>query len=217
MGSLTPKQYLALGGRALIEWSLSTLLQAEWIDGVIVVLAPDDARFRDLPVARHPRLHTTTASGERADSVLAGLCRVRSLAAHPQRTVALVHDAARPCLGSDELQRLRDHPAAAEHGALLAVPCVDTLKRATADRASETVDRRQIWRAQTPQLFALLPLLHTLQHGLSAGLTLTDEASAMEHAGYRPLLVPGCESNLKVTYPDDLALAEFWLRRLQRL
>jgi len=210
MGLPRPKQYLPLLGSTMLEWSLAPLLRAEWIDGVVVVLARGDTAFARLPIARHPRVQVTQGGASRADSVLAGLQVVAERTAMFTNVQVLVHDAARPCLHVQDLERLREE-ADDRHGALLAVPPVDTIKQAGAGRASGTVDRSQFWRAQTPQVFPLLRLMHALRDGLEAKAALTDEASAMERAGFRPRLVRGRESNLKVTYPEDLRLAAFWL------
>lgn len=215
MGLLRPKQYLPLRGRALIEWSLSTLLDTGWIDGVVVVLAKSDNEFATLPIALHPKIVVTTGGAARADSVLAGLARVAERAKGFADVRVLIHDAARPCVEPSAIERLRDEAADA-HGGLLALPSTDTLKRAKQNKVVETVDRAFYWRAQTPQLFRLDLLIGALTECRSRDLEVTDEASAMERAGYKPRLVRGHESNIKVTYPEDLPLADFWLARRER-
>lgn len=214
MGLGRPKQYLQLRSRALLEWSLAPFLDAGWIDGTVVVLAKGDGEFAKLPIARHPKLLTVTGGVSRAESVLAGLRAVSAassgLADAPIYT--LVHDAARPCLTVDDIERLRDE-ASDDNGGLLAMPLNDTLKREMRERSVATVARNELWRAQAPQLFRLDLLRRALESGQAAGIQPDDEAAAMEAAGYKPLLVRGRESNLKVTYPEDLPLAEFWLSR----
>lgn len=210
MRSEQPKQYLPLLGRAVMEWSLGVLLAAEWIDGVVVVLAERDAAFATLPIARHPRLHVAVGGRERSVSVLAGLQRVEALSAGAESVRVLVHDAARPCVTLDEIERLRDGMLDSS-GALLAIPVSDTVKRADGQRVIGTEDRSRLWRAQTPQLFGLADLMDALRRRVDDP-RVTDEASAMEMDGHHPLLVEGRASNLKVTYPEDLALAAFWLR-----
>lgn len=218
MHSARPKQYLKLRDRALIEHSIKVFMQAAWIEGIVIVLAPGDEDFARLGTARHPRLHTAAGGATRAQSVLAGLQKISELDAgnvNPANPpYVLIHDAARPCVTRDDLERLRDE-ASDEQGGLLAVPVSDTLKRAESGRAAATVDRRELWRAQTPQLFRLDLLRQALEHCAAQGVEVTDEARAMEAAGGRPRLVPGREGNIKVTYPDDLALAEFWLERTE--
>lgn len=208
-----PKQYLQVHGQSLIEHSLDAFLQLGWIDGVVAVLPRGDDVLMTLPVSRKPRLHMATGDVTRAQSVLSGLRRVSELAvSEDDRTFVLVHDAARPCVVRKDIERLRDE-ASDEQGGLLAVPLADTLKRAEKDHVKETIDRRALWRAQTPQLFRLDLLRQALEACEATGKDVTDEASAMEAGGQRPRLVNGSQSNIKVTFPEDLALAEFWLAR----
>ena len=213
MGLGKPKQYLPLGNRALLEWSLAPFLDAGWIDGVVLALPKGDTDFARLPIARHPKIVTVTGGATRADSVLAGLQAVteRSLMLDAPVYV-LVHDAARPCLTVDDVETLRDE-ASDEQGGLLAVPVTDVLKQEEKECSVRTVDHGALWRAQTPQLFRLDLLRSALEQAIAKGKPLGDEAAAMELAGYKPMLVRGRESNLKVTYPEDLPLAEFWLSR----
>ena len=213
MRAAKPKQYLKLRGRTVLEYSANTLMDAPWIEGVVVVLAPGDEDFARLALGRHWKIHTAAGGVKRADSVLAGLKKVAELAKTATPYV-LVHDAARPCLTRADLERLREE-ATGEQGGLLAVAMTDTVKRAEGTHAASTVARRELWRAQTPQLFRLDLLQAALEDCLARGVEVTDEASAMEATGRRPRLVAGSESNLKVTVPDDLALAEFWLTRME--
>jgi len=215
MGSNRPKQYLSLARRALIEWSLAPFLEAEWIDGVVLVLAKHDGEFAKLPIARHPRIVTTIGGGARAESVLAGLQAVAERTTAFREVHVLVHDAARPCLQASDIERLCEE-ADDEHGGILALPMSDTLKRAKQNKIAETVDRAFYWRAQTPQLFRLDLLMRALHECAEHDLAVTDESSAMERAGYKPRLVRGRESNIKVTYPEDLQLAEFWLTHAEQ-
>nr|WP_279331278.1 2-C-methyl-D-erythritol 4-phosphate cytidylyltransferase [Solimonas fluminis] len=210
MGAARPKQYLPLRGRSLIEWSLAPFIESEWVDGVVVVLARSDTEFQRLPIARHPKIVTTTGGSARAESVLAGLEVVARRSAVFGEVYALVHDAARPCVAWSDIENLCEE-AADENGGLLALPVSDTLKQARKGKVAGTVDRESVWRAQTPQLFRLDLLMQSLRDCSERGLAVTDEASAMERAGYEPRLVRGRESNIKVTYPEDLPLAEFWL------
>jgi len=213
MGLGKPKQYLMLRGRALLEWSLAPFLDAEGIDGVVVVLARGDTEFARLPIARHPKIITVTGGASRADSVLAGLAAVTAASQRLSGAIyTLIHDAARPCLTVDDIERLRDE-ATDDNGGLLALPVTDTLKREARDRAVATIDRSELWRGQTPQLFRLDLLRNALELSRTRSPPMDDEAAAMEAAGYKPLLLRGRESNLKVTYPEDLPLAEFWLSR----
>jgi 2-C-methyl-D-erythritol 4-phosphate cytidylyltransferase len=205
------KQYLKVRGRTLIEHSVAPLIESPWIGGVVVVLSPGDEEFPRLPLVKHWKVHTAAGGVTRAESVLAGLARVAELA-RDDRAFVLVHDAARPCVLRVDLDRLRDE-ASSEHGGLLAMPMADTVKRAEGSHAAATVNRRELWRAQTPQMFRLDLLRQCMEQAAAQGVDVTDEAGAMELCGYRPRLVAGREANLKVTFPDDLALAEFWLAR----
>ncbi|MDB5968989.1 MAG: 2-C-methyl-D-erythritol 4-phosphate cytidylyltransferase [Hydrocarboniphaga sp.] len=212
MGLAKPKQYLPLRERTLLEWSLAPFLDCGWIDGVVLVLAKSDSDYARLPVARHPKMVVTQGGAARAESVMAGLEAVATSTAGFSDISVLVHDAARPCLDWADLDRLRDE-ADDEHGGLLAIPMADTLKLAKQNRVAATVDRATYWRAQTPQLFRLDLLMRALRDAGARKLEITDEASAMEIAGYSPRLVRGRESNLKVTYPEDMVLADFWLQQ----
>ena len=150
----------------------------------------------------------------RADSVAAGL---NALGAAPGDWV-LVHDAARPCVPREDIQRLVAGVREAGVGGLLAQPLADTLKRGDrAGRVQSTLDRSFLWRAQTPQMFPVEALRRALARALGDGVRVTDEAAAMERAGHPVQLIEGSAANLKVTYPEDFALAEFWLRRQDRM
>lgn len=201
MGGTTPKTYLPLAGRTVIEWALAPLLAHPGLQRLVVALAPDDNRFAELPVASDARVQTVTGGASRAASVAAGLDALGAAADGP----VLVHDGARPCLSDDEIERLlacASDPA----GALLAVPVRDTLKRADAEgRVAATADRSGLWQALTPQLFHGGTLRESI--GDATDSAITDEASAMERAGYAPRLVEGDPANIKITRPHDLPLA----------
>lgn len=210
LGAPTPKQYLPLAGRTLIEWALAPFTADPRCRGIVVALAADDPYWPALtPGWPAGRVSTTPGGAERSDSVLAGLA---ALPAQPDDWV-LVHDAARPCVTPAErdalLAGVAEHPV----GGLLAVPLADTLKRADADgRVAATVPRARLWRALTPQMFRHGPLREALRSASSRGDRPTDESQAMELAGLAPLLVEGSPQNLKVTTVEDLALAEAVLR-----
>ncbi|MES0874233.1 2-C-methyl-D-erythritol 4-phosphate cytidylyltransferase [Sinimarinibacterium thermocellulolyticum] len=210
-----PKQYVELRARTLLEWSVAPFLDLGWIDGVVLVLARNDGEYARLPLSRHPRVHTAIGGAARAESVLAGLAVVAEHSRGFRDVRVLVHDAARPCVARSDIERLRDE-ADERHGGLLALPLTDTLKRSQHNRSVETLDRREFWRAQTPQLFGLEALRAALRESIDAGIEVTDEASAMERAGVQPRLVRGRESNIKVTFPEDLRLADFWLARQEQ-
>ncbi|NMG74125.1 2-C-methyl-D-erythritol 4-phosphate cytidylyltransferase [Aromatoleum diolicum] len=208
MGAVQPKQYLPLLGAPLIRHSLEVLCATPEIDKVFVVLSVGDAEWK-----RHdwsalgPKLVPLFCGGAtRADSVLGGLRAIANEA--EQSDWVLVHDAARPCLARWHIEKLIRGLAHDEVGGLLAVPVADTLKRADAHHhVVATVPRDSLWQAQTPQMFRYV----MLRRALEAATDVTDEASAIEAAGLRPRLIEGDATNLKVTYPLDLHLAEWIL------
>ncbi|PHM73320.1 2-C-methyl-D-erythritol 4-phosphate cytidylyltransferase [Xenorhabdus kozodoii] len=228
MKSDCPKQYLNIAGKTILEHTLAALLGHPRIQRVIIALNPADTQFAQLPIASDPRITTVIGGEERADSVLAGLDFLAGLPT--DRTIwVLVHDAARPCLHRndlDSLLRLVDDNAKSPDicGGLLASPVRDTMKRMVSSSAEDpstipppliahTVDRNGLWHALTPQLFPLQLLRDCLNKALADQACITDESSALEHCGYRPLLINGRADNIKVTQPEDLALAEFYLSR----
>ncbi|MGG2399757.1 2-C-methyl-D-erythritol 4-phosphate cytidylyltransferase [Pseudomonas sp. SH1-B] len=215
MAADRPKQYLQVAGLSILEHTLQRFLDHPALRGVVVSLAADDPFWPELAVARDPRIRRAAGGRERADSVLAGLETLKSCGAADDDWV-LVHDAARPNLAADDLQRLLDSLADDPVGGLLAVPARDTLKRAGPDgRVLETVDRSVIWQAYTPQMFRLNALHQALTRALQAQVAITDEASAMEWAGLAPRLIEGRADNLKVTRPEDLQyLQRLWSEAL---
>jgi 2-C-methyl-D-erythritol 4-phosphate cytidylyltransferase len=213
MGHATPKQYLQLLWRPMLYHSVNALLASGRIDTVFVVLAAADVEFRQHDWREFgERIAPLYCGGAtRHDSVLNGLIAASS-AVQPDDWM-LVHDAARPCLGQRELRRMLDALAADDVGGILAVPVADTLKRAdAAGQIQATEAREHLWQAQTPQMFRHGLLLHAL--GRSA--KVTDEAGAVEAMGLKPKLVRGSAGNLKVTFAEDLQLAEVILAGLGR-
>lgn len=202
VGAPLPKQYLALGPRTMLEWSVDALTALPWIERVLVVVAPDDRHAPTLLGGRERVEVLARGGATRRDTVLAGL-RALAERASPDDWV-LVHDAARPALEAAALERLRAALAASPVGGLLAVPVSDTVKRTIDDpqAVAETLDRTRLWIAQTPQMFRLRLLLDAL----AAHADVTDEASAIERAGHAPLLVEGARTNFKVTSADDVTL-----------
>ena len=209
MAAARPKQYLSLLGRPLIHHALSVLCAAPAIDAVFVVLSVDDTEWATHDwSALGPKLRPLFCGGAtRADSVLGGLRAIAGEAAAGDWV--LVHDAARPCLAPWHVDKLVRELAHDEVGGLLAVPVADTLKRADEHRhVCETVPRDSLWQAQTPQMFRYGPLRDALDNCRA----VTDEAGAIEASDLKPRLVRGDATNLKVTYPADLALAAMILR-----
>lgn len=206
-----PKQYLIAGGKTIIEHAIFSLLSHPRIQRIIVVIHPQDIQFSTLAIAHDPRISVVHGGDERADSVMAGLQQAG------QAEWALVHDAARPCLHPDDLERLLAIIGHSKVGGILAAPVRDTMKRSEAgvQAIAHTVDRQALWHALTPQLFPLELLKMCLSRARQDGAVVTDEASALEHCGYHPILVSGRSDNIKVTRPEDLALAEFYLTQRQ--
>lgn len=199
-----PKQYLDLAGRSILERTLDCFLGHPGLKGLVVCLATDDPWWPSLSCASDPRIQRADGGKERADSVLSGLLRLNELGAASDDWV-LVHDAARPNLTRGDLDHLLAELALDPVGGLLGVPARDTLKRVGADgRIEETVDRRVVWLAYTPQMFRLGALHRALADALVAEAAITDEASAMEWAGFAPRMIEGRADNLKVTTPEDL-------------
>ncbi|HEY6095403.1 MAG TPA: 2-C-methyl-D-erythritol 4-phosphate cytidylyltransferase [Gallionellaceae bacterium] len=207
MGSELPKQYLPLAGRPLIHHALTTLCAHPDISTVFVVLAPGDEQFHQYDWSHcGDKLQPLYCGGQtRAESVLNGLMASEL---EPDDWV-LVHDAARPCISQVLLTRQLDELRRDPVGGILAVPLADTLKRAdAAQRIARTEPREGLWQAQTPQMFRTGLLLQALQ----AAPGVTDEASAVEALGLYPKLVASDTSNFKVTYPQDLRMAELLLK-----
>jgi len=210
-GGELPKQYVALAGQPLLRWTLERLAACDSVAGLMVVLAAADPHWFGVSSLAGKPVRTAIGAGERSGSVLAGL---RAL---PQDVgddaFVLVHDAARPCVRAQDIERLVEAGAAAG-GALLAAPLRDTLKLGDANaRVVATEPREARWRALTPQMFRRAELTAALAQAERDGIAITDEAMAMERTGRHPLLVEGAESNIKVTTPADLALAEYLLGR----
>lgn len=213
MHSSRPKQYQSLRGKLVLDLALSRVIGTIELAGSVVAISPDDPWWGETQASKDDRITCCTGGRERADSVLAGLQSLQPLA--DENDWVLVHDAARPCLHPDDLNRLVSRLAGHRVGGLLATPVADTLKKTgvgTLD-VQETVDRNNLWRALTPQMFRYGILKVALQASLSAGRPVTDEASAVEQSGYLPCIVEGRPDNIKITVPADLALADFVLSR----
>ena len=209
------KQYIEIDGKTIIEHSASVLLANDNIKQVVVCIAKDDGIWPSLSLSNHNCVVSTIGGTSRAQSVLNG---VHALSKAKADDWVLVHDAARPCLSSAMLNTLICELENEKIGGILAVPAKDTLKLAQLEPAdtnsiSKTVDRSKIWQAQTPQMFRYGLLRDSLRYALDNNVAITDEASALEFAGYHPKLVESDARNLKVTTPEDVALAKFLLEQ----
>ncbi|AOY88129.1 2-C-methyl-D-erythritol 4-phosphate cytidylyltransferase [Marinobacter salinus] len=208
-----PKQYLRINNRYILDLTLSRLLDSARFAGCMVALNAADHWWQDADASKDSRVQTCTGGAERGDSVLSAL---HALAEQVEdNDWVLVHDAARPCVHSDDLTRLVDTVLGHPVGGLLAAPVADTIKVAdgTPPEVVKTMDRRQLWRALTPQMFRYSMLVDALEQALASGHPVTDESSAMEFSGNMPVLVEGRSDNIKITVPADLDLAGFILNR----
>ena len=206
MGADCPKQYLTLAGKTILEHTLGCLLSHPAIARVIVALAPHDEWFEQLAMAADPRILRVEGGIERAYSVLNALHVAEG-------KWVLVHDAARPCLTHEDLDALIASAMVCD-GAILGSRVRDTMKRTDgAGNIVATVEREQLWHALTPQMFPTGTLKRALEEGLALGALITDEASAMERAGFTVKMVEGRADNIKVTRPEDLSLAELFLQQ----
>ena len=212
MATNIPKQYLPLGEKTVLEHTLDTLLACKQIAGVVVVLSADDGYWPGLQERySQQRLETVTGGAERCHSVLNGLTHLAGKA--DADDWVLVHDAARPCVRLADIENLIDTLSSAACGGLLGVPVADTMKQVDVDgRVTATLAREHLWHAYTPQMFRLDMLRAALQHAIDNDLLVTDEAGAMELAGYQPRMVQGQRDNIKITVPADLELAALYLQ-----
>jgi 2-C-methyl-D-erythritol 4-phosphate cytidylyltransferase len=212
-GEGLPKQYRAIAGQPMVAHTLQAFAQVDAITQTLLVIAPDDGMASDLKTWPFATLSIANCAGStRAQTVLNGLNALLAQGAQPRDWV-LVHDAARCLITPQQIHAVIDACMGDAVGGLMALKLPDTLKRESAGRVSVTIDRADKWLAQTPQMFRIGPLISALQQ---AGDAVTDEASAMEHMGLAPKLVPGSAQNFKVTYPEDFALAEALLLSRQR-
>lgn len=201
------KQYLPVCGKAVLAHSIRAFQFHPMIDGITVVVAADDRMFSTAVGSLADSVETVAGGDTRAESVRNGLEFIANK--YPAADWVLIHDAARPCLTPESLDHLLEVGMKSDDGAILAVPVADTLKRSDENnKIVETIDRREVWAAQTPQLFRLNALIQAIDKAQQAGAELTDEASAMEFSGASPKLVLGSSANIKITHPSDLAIAE---------
>ncbi len=218
MQSNIPKQYLPLNGRPVLEHTLNALLQNKNIIGLVIALQEDDSYWSDIKIHSDKPVLLASGGKERADSVLNALdTLLQSECFNEESDWVMVHDAVRPCVRQKDIDSLVEEVGADSNGGLLALPVRDTMKRQHVDNptVSSTIDRDNLWHALTPQYFPAKNLKNALERAVQDNLTVTDEASAMELAGYSPRLVEGSEDNIKITRPDDLRLACLYLESQQ--
>jgi len=220
MASCHPKQYLMLRDKPVIRHTLERLAQLDMLAGIYVGISASDQYWEeimaDVDAINDKPVRAYVGGRERADTVLNGLAALARVAGDSDRV--LVHDAARPCVRTEDINELVLRVGTQADGGLLALPVADTVKRAGADqRCTETVPRDGLWRALTPQFFPISHLRAALKTALERGESITDEASAMELAGFAPQLVIGHSDNIKITHPEDLRMAGFYLDMQERL
>ena len=214
MAANVPKQYLKIHDKTILEHTIERLVSHPKITGVVVAISADDQHWDTLKFQTNKPVVKTLGGKERCHSVKNALYEVTRHGT--DRDWVLVHDAARPCLRHEDLDKLFAQLSDHMVGGLLAYPVRDTMKRADEkQRVVETVDRDRLWHALTPQMFRLHLLRDALNKAIDEGFLVTDEASAVEHAGYQPKLVEGHADNIKITTPEDLALAAFYLSKLR--
>jgi 2-C-methyl-D-erythritol 4-phosphate cytidylyltransferase len=206
-----PKQYLPLAGKTVIEHTLSRLLNTKIFAAIAVAISPEDPYWPDLEISRNEKILTAEGGKERADSVLSGLKSLEGRAVNSDWV--MVHDAARPCITTEDVCLLLNSVQEHKVGGILALPSHDTLKNVESDEITATIDRNSIWRALTPQMFRYSDLKYALLDAAEKKAVVTDESSAMEFQGLKPKIVAGRPDNIKITRPEDLALATFYLEQ----
>jgi len=217
MQSATPKQYISINGKSILFHTVSLFLQHPKITGVVIAISEGDEYWPEVEqqLIQYPvkkTLLVAPGGKERSDSVFSALNHIQHELTN--NDWVLVHDAARPCLRLDDIDKLIDHLTGQEIGGLLGLPMADTVKFCNAEQSvQKTIDRSQLWRALTPQMFRYGMLYVALKHAQENNLSITDESSALELLGYQPLMIEGHNENIKITHPDDLALAEKFLNK----
>ena len=213
-----PKQYLCINNETILSHTVTRLLSHPLIKQVIIALGDDDQYFVESQLAHHKDIIPVNGGIERVNSVLNGLKAVDE----KMYPWVLVHDAARPCVSLEDIDKLINQCLMNDQGGILATPVRDTMKRSISSKDNvkgdsssieSTIEREQLWHALTPQLYKTGELTFAIEQALVKGLKITDEASAIEHANLPSLLVSASSENIKITHPNDLALAEFYLNK----
>ena len=208
-----PKQYLKLQGKTILQCTLERLASSLAFDKIVTALNPHDAYWPKLSLNRD-NLITVEGGAERSDSVLNGLKAIADIATADDWV--FVHDAARPCVRSADLQNMLAALEGCGHGGILAAPVKDTMKRGDANSCVDaTVERENLWHALTPQVFPFAELFAAYTAASEQGCKVTDEAMAIERVGGKVKLVQGSQDNIKITRPEDLQLAELYLQAQQ--
>lgn len=202
------KQYQHIGCKTVLEHTVERLNCLN-LKGYVLAIGENDSVARTLPFAAQDKAHFCLGGSERVHSVLNALYMLRTITS--DQDYVLVHDAARPCVSQQNLEQLVSHCVQHATSAILATPVRDTLKRAKNATIERTVDRSDLWQAQTPQMAKIGTLILAIETALQQNIKITDEASALETIGERVDIVQGRADNIKITYPDDLELAKLIL------
>lgn len=219
MNSDTPKQYLLIHNKTILEHTLDCFSKHPQVAGIVVVLNEKDHFFTSLDLSSSTKsLHTTVGGDDRSDSVLQGLKFISDDLNISDNSWIMVHDAARPCLSKNDIDKLLAIRDEKSIGGILASPVRDTMKRVYQDEAKgscvlTTEPRDNLWHALTPQLFKVGSLKNALIYCKHEKIDVTDECSAMEFKGFKPEIVEGNPNNFKITYANDIEIAELLLRR----
>lgn len=223
MGANKPKQYLPLSGKTILEQTVDKFLSLAFVKQVIIAVSEEDPYFEGLGLRQHPKITVVAGGDERADSVASGIAWAKN-AGHKW---VMVHDAARPCVLSTDIERLIEYSVSHQTNAILGARAKDTFKRtglgqtSTHEKIESTVDRNHLWHAFTPQC-CKVDELHSALHALTDDVgklnsKVTDEASALEMNGFAVDILESSPNNIKITVPEDLPLAEFYLQQEQTI
>lgn len=213
MLSSCPKQYLTINNQSILSHTISRLLSHRNIAKVVVAISDDDGYFEQTELINNPKIQKASGGTERVDSVLSGLQVIDN------EKWVLVHDAARPCVTHDDIDKLIEQCLLEDQGGILSAPVVDTMKCAKENTCNNkvevksTIDRSNLWHAFTPQMFKTKELKQAIEKAQINSLTITDEASAIESVGLPCQLISGRRDNIKITRPEDLVLADFYLNQ----
>ena len=208
-----PKQYLTLNDETILSHTINRLLSHKNIEKIVLAISDGDEYFAQTVLFNHPNIICVSGGKERVDSVLSGLQVIEGF------DWVLVHDAARPCITHEDIDKLIEQCLINNTGGILAAPVVDTMKVALKstdkkiNKVKETIERSHLWHAFTPQMFKTKDLKQAIEQAQKQGLIITDEASAIEAAGLPCLLISGRRDNIKITRPEDLILADFYLKQ----
>ena len=214
MGSSTPKQYLRLeNGLTIIDQCLKTLLEINLISGFVVALSSTDSFFKSSSFFNHSKILAIAEGGqERFNSVLNALNSLNETA-QPNDWV-LVHDSVRPCIKKSDIEKLIREVSKDSIGGLLATSAIDTVKEKNASGSISTIDRKQLYMAQTPQMFRFGILKEAIESAIKLGSKITDESEAIEKLGHSIKIINGSSSNIKITTKDDIELANYFLKKI---